>query len=46
MIVALTYGLGLGISEVAIRRLNGTRVLFGLRPRRGRAKEQPKVAFG
>jgi glucans biosynthesis protein C len=46
MIVALTYGLGLGIYEVAIRRLNGTRVLFGLRPRRGRAKEQPKVAFG
>lgn len=44
MIVVLTYVLGLAIYEVAIRRLNVTRVLFGLRPR-ARRSEGRKVAF-
>jgi glucans biosynthesis protein C len=45
MIVALTYVLGLGIYDVAIRRTNLTRFLFGMRPLPPREERKIAVSY-
>jgi glucans biosynthesis protein C len=45
MIVALTYALGLGIYDVAIRRTNLTRFLFGMRPLPPREERKIAVSY-